>query len=84
MWGATMTIRDTLVGYGPYITDIKTAIQDLGPYIADIKTAVQSIVEKGGQSLTINISPQGLTTAEAARALGNQIATNLQGQLTTV
>ena len=36
------------------------------------------------QTVTVNVSPQGLTTAEAAKALGNQIATNLTGQLVTV
>jgi tape measure domain-containing protein len=32
------------------------------------------------QSVTVNIAPKGLTTAEAAKALGNQIAVNLTGQ----
>ena len=35
-------------------------------------------------STTINVSPQGLTTAEAAKALGDQIARNLTRQLTPV
>jgi hypothetical protein len=36
---------------------------------------------QGERSITVNVSPQGLTTAEAARALGNQIAQNLATQL---
>jgi tape measure domain-containing protein len=32
------------------------------------------------QTVNVNITPKGLTTAEAAKALGNQIAVNLTGQ----
>jgi hypothetical protein len=40
--------------------------------------------DQGPRQITIQISPQGLTTAEAARALGNQIAANLGRQLAPV
>jgi len=32
------------------------------------------------QAITINVSPHGLTTSEAAKKLGDEIAANLTGQ----
>ena len=70
--------RDAVVGLGPYVVSIKEACEATRDYTNDID---QQIIGGGLKSLTVNVSPQGLTTAEAARQLGNQIAQNLTGQL---
>src|SRR4029077_20791848 len=74
------SIERAVGGYGPYIADMKD-------YLSDIKTLTatmsQSIAGDGAASrpITITVNASGITTADAARTLGNQIAANLSTQL---
>ena len=91
MWGPYIaTIQDALVlirnnttamiGWGPYIADTKDGILAIRDSVAGIKDTITS----NFQAMTITINAGMLTTADAARQLGNQIAANLTGQLATI
>jgi hypothetical protein len=64
----------------PYLPDIKVPLQD----IRTISQNLLDTVTTGFQDVKITINAGNLTTADAARQLGNQIATNLATQLTAV
>jgi hypothetical protein len=72
----------------PMTWDIKNAVQKTSDFQDGILTALSDSlavlqdIDKGIGSITVNVSPQGLTTADAARALGDQIAKNMAAQLT--
>jgi hypothetical protein len=68
------------VGTAPYIVDTKTVLEDIRGIASDIRDQIVS----GFQQLTVTINAGNLTTAEAARQLGNQIASNLTTQLVGV
>lgn len=91
--------RNKFFDWTGVITPIAQAIQfhvgDIAPrldlsneLLGGILSASQSTATSVGgladRPIQINISPQGLTTAEAARALGNQIARNMTTQFATV
>jgi hypothetical protein len=87
--------RDNFFDWTGVITPIASAIQanlvDISSHtftqiqlleqIRDSIGALEGSIDTGFKSLQVNIQAQGITTAEAARALGNQIARNLQGQM---
>jgi tape measure domain-containing protein len=72
----------------PIAWDTRNAVQKVSDY-ADLSYAALSdsrdllaSIDASVKSLTINVSPEGITTADAARALGDQIAKNMAAQLT--
>jgi hypothetical protein len=67
-------------GTAPYIVDTKTVLED----IRGISSAMLDTLKSGFQGLQVTINAGNLTTAEAARQLGNQIAANLTTQLAAV
>ena len=52
------------------------SLQEMGKHLGDIQKGLQA-----GRILSINVTATGVTTKEAATALGNQIASNLQQQM---
>ena len=73
-------IQDAVEGYGPYIADSKDALMD----IRDIVQGLSEITAKGFAQLNVTVTATGVTTAEAAKILGDQIAANLSRQLVPV
>jgi len=67
-------------GVLPYLPDIKGVLED----IRDIAASMRDSITTGFQQLTVTINAGNLTTAEAARQLGNQIAANLTGQMVAI
>jgi tape measure domain-containing protein len=61
-----------------------SAIADSVTNIPDVLTQGFASLSKGIDTLNVTVTATGVTTAEAARALGNQIAANLTGQLAPV
>lgn len=76
-------IQGALDGIAPYVVDTKVALEDIRTLVGSINLAATT-ASAVPRTITVNVSPQGLTTAEAARALGNQIASNLASQLVAV
>jgi hypothetical protein len=68
------------VGTAPYITDTKTVLEDIRGIAGEMLDTLKS----GFSGLQVTINAGNLTTAEAARTLGNQIAQNLTTQLVGV
>ena len=66
---------------GASIVNSNTLLGELVQTTSDISSLLQS---SSSQALTINVSPQGLTTADAARELGNRIAANMAQQMVKV
>jgi tape measure domain-containing protein len=92
---ATENLRDLFLDWSGLVTPIFQAMQHqlegMAPYIADSKDALMEIrdlaadlpkvINAGFNSLNITVTATGVTTAEAARKLGDQIAANLSRQL---
>lgn len=73
--------RNALWDMQPFLTNIDTSLTTVNATLLRIEAAT---VAEANRSLTVNVQPQGLTTAEAAKALGDQIARNLSKQLVAV
>jgi hypothetical protein len=95
---ATENLRDLFLDWSGLVTPIFQAIQNqlegLAPYIVDSKDILDDIrtqavslgptIQSGFDRLNITVTATGVTTQEAAKALGDQIAANLARQLVPV
>jgi phage-related protein len=70
-------IRNQLDSIAPYISDSKVVLED----IRGLAGELSGVVKQGFDTLNVTVTATGVTTAEAAKALGNQIAANLSRQL---
>jgi tape measure domain-containing protein len=70
-------IQNQLDGTSPYIVDTKVILEDIRDMTLDTAKAIR----EGFQTLNVTVTATGVTTAEAAKALGDQIAANLSRQL---
>jgi tape measure domain-containing protein len=73
-------MHDYVVSISAYVTDSRWILGD----IRDIANRLEGAVTTGFQNLQVTINAGNLTTADAARQLGNQIAQNLSTQLTAI
>jgi hypothetical protein len=73
-------IQVILESWGPYIADTKDAVFDIRQIASDLGRTVAT----GFERMTITINAGNLTTADAARQLGDQIAKNLSTQMVAV
>lgn len=74
---ALQGIQNQLDGTSPYIVDTKVILEDIRDMTLDTAKAIR----EGFQTLNVTVTATGVTTAEAAKALGDQIAANLSRQL---
>jgi tape measure domain-containing protein len=70
-------IQISVEGIAPFVQDSTTALQD----IREIAAALPNVITQGFHELNVTVTATGVTTAEAAKALGDQIAANLSRQL---
>jgi len=77
------TIRNNVMDSYPVLVDIRTILGDMRTLATNLQTDVRSNAETL-KAINVSIVAQGITTAEAARALGDQIATNLSRQMVPV
>jgi tape measure domain-containing protein len=77
---AMQNTQHMLESIGAYIPDIKGRLED----ILAVDMEALSVMKAGFQQVTVTVNAGTLTLADAARQLGNQIATNLTTQLTAV
>jgi hypothetical protein len=77
------TIRNSVMDSYPVLVDIRTILGDMRELATNLQTDVRSNAETLKQ-INVSITAQGITTAEAARALGDQIAANLSRQMVPV
>jgi hypothetical protein len=69
----------------PYLPDIKARLEDILAVVTQaVTTATASKASAAERGAQITINAGNLTTAEAARALGNQIAANLTAQMVAI
>jgi hypothetical protein len=73
-------IQDDLEALAPYIVDSKTALED----IRDMVAPLADVINKGFAQLNVTVTATGVTTREAAKALGDQIAANLATQMVAI
>ena len=71
---------DILASWAPYIGDMKDALFD----IRTIAQGLGDTINTGFNKIALTVNAGNLTTADAARQLGNQIASNLATQLVAV
>jgi len=78
---ALETIRDYAFGIASTLGDML----GLTYSVADsVRKVADSMRDGGARTITVNVTAAGLTTADAARALGNQIAQNLATQMVAI
>ena len=87
-FAATMDLLTLAQNSTAYIADIASMVGDMLNLTAVVADSVRMMADvmrsQGARSITVNVTAAGLTTAEAARALGNQIAQNLSGQMVAI
>jgi hypothetical protein len=74
---AMQGIQQAVEGTAPYIADTKGVMEN----VRDLTGELVDVTRKGLESLNVNVTATGVTTVEAARKLGDQIAANLARQL---
>jgi hypothetical protein len=70
-------IHDQLDAIAPYISDTKVVLED----IRALAQGLPDVIQHGFDTLNVTVTATGVTTAAAAKALGDQIAANLSRQL---
>src|SRR5262249_51793598 len=60
---------------------ISTLVDNSSAMKDAITTQLPDLIQRGFDTLNVSVTATGVTTAEAAKALGNQIAANLSRQL---
>jgi phage-related protein len=79
------TALETIRDYASSIAGTLGDMLGLTYSVADsVGKVAESMRDGGARSITVNVTAAGLTTSEAARALGNQIAQNLSMQMVAV
>lgn len=74
---AMQGIQRTVDGFAPYIGDTKAVLEE----IRDLTRDFADMTKRGLDTLNVSVTATGVTTVEAARRLGDQIAANLSRQL---
>jgi len=77
---AMQNIQHVLESWGPYVVEVRDLLADIRLIARDLGNSVTS----GFNKLTVTINAGNLTTADAARQLGDQIARNLATQMVAV
>jgi len=77
MLSKTSGIYDQVIGQGPYIVDIKTAVQELD---AVAQSIAQSATDPAARGINVSVNATGVTP-ETAKVLGDQIANNIAKQM---
>jgi hypothetical protein len=77
------TIRNNVMDSYPVLVDIRTITDDIRGMVLDLAGTARGNADLL-REINVNIVAQGITTAEAARALGDQIAANLSRQMVPV
>lgn len=78
---AVLDLRAYVYDIGLILTDMR----QIARYVSDSVEAIATDLHSGGaRSITVNVTAAGLTTADAARVLGNQIAQNLATQMVAI
>lgn len=73
-------IRNSVMDSYPVLVDIRTMLGDIRAMVSDVAGTARGNADLL-REINVSIVAQGITTAEAARALGDQIASNLKGQM---
>jgi hypothetical protein len=77
------TIRNNVMDMYPVVVDIRDVLYDVRAMVSDVAGTARANADTL-REINVSIVAQGITTAEAARALGDQIAANLKGQMVAV
>ena len=77
------TIRNNVMDMYPVVVDIRDVLYDVRAMVSDVAGTARMNADTL-REINVSIVAQGITTAEAARALGDQIASNLKGQMVPV
>ena len=77
------TIRNNVMDMYPVVVDIRDVLYDVRAMVSDVAGTARQNADTL-REINVSIVAQGITTAEAARALGDQIASNLKGQMVPV
>jgi phage-related protein len=74
------TIRNNVMDSYPVLVDMRGVLYDIRAMVSDVAGTARGNADLL-REINVSIVAQGITTAEAARALGDQIASNLKGQM---